>query len=87
MDLAPSWIPSWSPAISPMYTGRSLLHTWYPDRQLFGTLNAHILLQLESKGRLLAHRIPWNPERQCSLTGGFLLVVSIKGLYYWSNVS
>jgi hypothetical protein len=87
MDLAPRRIPSWNPAMSAVYTGRSLPHTWYPDRQLFGILKAHILLLLESKVRRLAHRIHWNPERQCSLTGGFLLVVAMKGLYYWSNVS
>jgi hypothetical protein len=89
MDLAPRRIPSWIPAMSVVYTGRSLPHTgtWYPDRQLFGTLNAHILLQLESKVRILAHRIQLNPERQCSLTGELLLVVAMKGLYYWSNVS
>jgi hypothetical protein len=65
----------------------SLPDSWCPGRQLIGTLNAHTLLQLESEVRGLAHRIHWNPARQPSLTGGFLLVVAMKGLYYWSNVS
>jgi hypothetical protein len=34
-----------------VYTGRPLPHTWYPERQLFGILNAHALLKLESKVR------------------------------------
>jgi hypothetical protein len=33
-----------------VYTGRSLPHTWYPERQLFGILNAHALLQMGFKG-------------------------------------
>jgi hypothetical protein len=35
--------------MSSVYTGHSLPHSWYPERQLFGILNAHALLQLESK--------------------------------------
>jgi hypothetical protein len=73
-----------------VYTGRSLPHTWYlqySERQLIGILNAHTLLQLESKVQRLAHRTHWNPERQSSLTGRCLLVVAMKVLYYWPNVS
>jgi hypothetical protein len=51
-------MPSWNPAMSSVYTGRSLLHTWYPERQLFGILNAHTLLQLQSKVRGLASGAP-----------------------------
>jgi hypothetical protein len=87
MDLAPHRIPSWNPAMSAVYAGRSLPHTWYPERQLIGILNAHTLLQLESKVRRLVHKKRWNPGRQSSLTGRFLLVVAMTGLYYWSNVS
>jgi hypothetical protein len=47
MGLAPHRIPSWYPAMSAMYTGRSLPHTWYPERQLIVTLNAHTLLSLK----------------------------------------
>jgi hypothetical protein len=37
--------------MSAVYTGRSFPHTWYPERQLIGTLNAHTLLQQDSKVR------------------------------------
>jgi hypothetical protein len=87
MDLVPCLVPTWNPAMSAVYTGRSLPHTWYPERQLIGILNTHTLLKLESKVLRLAQRTHWNPGRQSSLTGGFLLVVAMKGVYYWSNVS
>jgi hypothetical protein len=73
--------------MSSVYTGRSLPHTWYPERQLFGILNAHALLQLGFKVWGLAHRKHWHPERQPSHTGWFLLAAALNGLYYWSNVS
>jgi hypothetical protein len=73
--------------MSSVYTGRSLPHTWYPERQLFGTRNTHTLLQLESKVRELAHKKHWRPERQPSHTGWFLLAVAMKAIYYWYNVS
>jgi hypothetical protein len=87
MDLAPRRIPSWNPAMSAMYTGRSLPHTWYPERQLIVTLNSHTLLQRESKVRTLAHKKHWRPGRQSSHTGRFLLAVAMKAVYYCSNVS
>jgi hypothetical protein len=65
--LAPPRIPIWNPAMSSVYTGSSLPHTWYTERQLFGILNAHALLQLEFKVRGLAHRKHW--RRQSSHTG------------------
>jgi hypothetical protein len=68
-DIAPRRIPIWHRAMSAVYTGRSLPHTWYPERQLFGILNAHTLLQLESKVPGLAHKKHWRPERQSSHTG------------------
>jgi hypothetical protein len=34
--------------MSAAYTGSSFPHTWYPERQLIGILNAQTLLQLES---------------------------------------
>jgi hypothetical protein len=52
-----------------------------------GIRSAHTLLQLEYKVRGLANRKHWNPGRQTSHTGGFLLVVAMEALYYWSNVS
>jgi hypothetical protein len=64
-----------------VYTGRSLLHTWYPEPQLFGILNAHTLLQLDSKVRGFAYRIHWRPERQSSHTGKFLLATALNYLY------
>jgi hypothetical protein len=73
--------------MSSVYTGRSLQHTWYPERQLFGILNAHALLQLGVKVRGLAHRKHWHLDRQSSHTGWFLLAAALKGLSYWSNVS
>jgi hypothetical protein len=60
-----------------VYTGRSLPHTWYPECQLFGILNAHALLQLESKVRGLALRKHWHLERQSSHTEWFLLAYTI----------
>jgi hypothetical protein len=48
-------MPSWNPAMSSVYSGRSLPHTWYPELQLFGIVNAHTPLQLELKVRGLAH--------------------------------
>jgi hypothetical protein len=73
-------MPSWNPAVSSVYTGRSLPHTWYPERQLFGILNAHNPLQLESKVQGLAYRIHWRPERQSFHTGRFLLAAAL----YWN---
>jgi hypothetical protein len=35
-------------------------------------------------GILGANRKHWNPARQSSHTEGFLLVVALEGLYYWS---
>jgi hypothetical protein len=86
-DLAPPRIPIWHPVMSAVYTGRSLSDTWNPERQLIGTLNAHSLLQLESKVRGMAYRIHWRPERQSSHSGRFLLAAALNCLYYWSNVS
>jgi hypothetical protein len=62
-DLAPRRTPSWNPAVRSVYTGSSLPHTWYPERQLFGILNAHNPLHLESKVRGLAYRTQCRPER------------------------
>jgi hypothetical protein len=73
--------------MSSVYTGRSLPHTWYPERQLFGILNAHALLQLGFKVLGLAYWIPWRPDRQLSQTGWFLLAAALNGLLYWSNIS
>jgi hypothetical protein len=89
MGLAPRRIPIWNPAMSAMYKGRSLPHTgtWYPERQLIVTLNAHALLQRESKVRTLAYKKHWRPGRQPSHTGRFLLAVALKADYYCSNVS
>jgi hypothetical protein len=70
-----------------VYTGRSLPHTWYPERQLFGILNAHALLQLGFKVRGLAYWIHWRQDRQFSHTGWFLLAAALNCLYYWSNIS
>jgi arylamine N-acetyltransferase len=58
-----------------VYTGRSFPHTWYPERQLFGILNAYALLQLGFKVRRLAYRTHWRLERQSSHTGRFLLLL------------
>jgi hypothetical protein len=61
--------------------------TWYPKRQLFGTRNAHTLLQLVSEVRGLANKKRWRPERQSFHTGWFLLAAALNDLSYWSNVS
>jgi hypothetical protein len=53
---------------------------WNPERQLIGTMNAHTLLQLESKVRALAHKKHWRPDRQSSHTGRFILAVAMKAL-------
>jgi hypothetical protein len=66
--------------MSSVNTGRSLPHTWYPERQLFGILNAHALLQLWFKVVELAYRIHWRPDRQFSYTGWFLLAAALNGL-------
>jgi hypothetical protein len=52
-----------------------------------GILKAHVPLTLESNMQRLAHRKHWHPARQSSHTVGFLLVVAVEGLYYWSNIS
>jgi hypothetical protein len=75
-------MPSWNMSTSYVYTGRSLLHTWYPERQLFGILNAPTLLQLESKMQGLAYRTHWHPERQSSHTSRFQLAAAVNCLYY-----
>jgi hypothetical protein len=74
---------SWNPAVSSVSAGRSLPHTWYPERQLFGTgiLNVHTLLQQESKVRGLAYRTHWRPEHQSCHTGRFLLAAALNCLY------
>jgi hypothetical protein len=41
--------------MSSVYTGRSLPHTWCPERQLFGILNVHAMLQLGFEVRGLAY--------------------------------
>jgi hypothetical protein len=61
-------------------TGRSLPHTWYPERQLIGTLNSHTQLQLDSKVRGLAYRKHWRPEHKSSQTGRFLLAAALNCL-------
>jgi hypothetical protein len=60
-----------------VYTGRSLPHTWYPERQLFGILNAYALLQLGFKVRELAYQIHLRRDRQFSHTGWFLLAAML----------
>jgi hypothetical protein len=70
-----------------VYTGRSLPHSWYPERQLFGILNAHALQQLGFKVLGLAHKTHWRPDRRSSHTGWFLFAAALNSLYNWSNVS
>jgi hypothetical protein len=68
--------------MSSVYAWRSLPHTWYPERQLFGILNAHALLQVGVKVRGFAHRKHWRPDHQSSHTGWFLLAAALNGLQY-----
>jgi hypothetical protein len=58
---------------------RSLI-TAYPERQLFGILNAYALLQLGFTVRELMYQILWCPDRQLSYTRWFLLAAYIDGL-------
>jgi hypothetical protein len=66
-----------------MYMESSVPDSWNPGRQssIHGAPrqipNWNPALYMES----------WNPVRQSSQTEGFLLVVAMEALYYWSNVS
>jgi hypothetical protein len=86
-NLSPCRIPIWNPVRSTVYTGCSLPDTWNYERTLYWHPESTYPVTLESSVRGLAHRKHWNPERQSSHTEGFLLVVVMEGLYYWSNLS
>jgi hypothetical protein len=59
----------------------------YPERQLFGFLNSHALLQLGFKVRGLAHRKHWHPDRQSSHTGWFLLAAALNAQCQLININ
>jgi hypothetical protein len=80
-------MPSWNLAMSYVYTDAHYRIAGILSANSFGILNAHTLLQLESKVRELVHKKRWRPERQSSHTGWFLLAAALNGLYYLSNVS
>jgi hypothetical protein len=83
IDLAPRGMPIWNPIRSVLYCRISDIL----NANSIGILNAHTLLRLKSIVRGLAHRQLWYPASQSLHTGGFLLVVALAGLYYWSNLS
>jgi hypothetical protein len=68
-----------------VYTERSLLDSWNPERQLYWNPESSYL----SETGVLSPRIGaqtgkhWNPERQSFHTERFLLAVDMGGLYYW----
>jgi hypothetical protein len=68
-DLAPRIMPIWYPVRSSVYTGHSFPHTWNPDRQLYGILNGHTLMRLESNVRGFAHRKHLHPSLPTLYTG------------------